>query len=62
MIIEIKQQNSGSYPTFLNYTTYNTKFQVKDDITARLNNFSSCNITFSVEAKSKPEKQNVKYK
>ena len=61
MNIEMKQQNSGLFPTYLNFTTSSTKFQEQDDITAKLNDFSSCNTTFIIEHKPEPVKQYVKY-
>jgi len=62
MNIEIKQENTGLFPTYLNLASSGTKFQIQDDTTARLSNFSSCNTLFIAEREPVPVKQYVIYR
>jgi len=62
MNIEIKQETTGLFPTYLNLSSSGTKYQMQDDATAPLSNFSSCNTVFIAEHESVPEKQYVIYR
>jgi len=59
---EIKQETTGLFPTYLNLSSTGTKYQIQDDATARLNNFSSCNTVFVKEGEPIPVKQYVIYR
>jgi hypothetical protein len=58
-----KLENSGAYPTYLNLASPNTKFQIRDDISAHFVDFSSCSATYIVKQEhvSVPQ-QHVKYR
>ncbi|MDR1362900.1 MAG: hypothetical protein LBJ35_02460 [Spirochaetaceae bacterium] len=64
MNTEVKLECTGLFPTYLNLSSSSTKFQIQDDATARLIDFSSCNTTAIYVAKQEPipVKQHITYR
>jgi hypothetical protein len=63
MNTEAKLEYTGLFPTYLNLASSSTKFQIQDDSTAPLIDFSSCNTTtYIVKQDQIPVKQYVTYR
>jgi hypothetical protein len=63
MNTEVKLEYTGLFPTYLNLASSSTKFQIQDDVTARLIDFSSCNTAiYVVKQESILVKQHVTYR
>jgi hypothetical protein len=58
---EIRLENVGVFPTYLNLASSSTKFQIHDEASVRLVDFSSCNTTYIVKQDPIPVKQYVSY-
>jgi len=59
---EKKQGNIGLFPTYLNLASSIVKFQIQNNVTAPLVDFSSSNNTFIIKQEPIPAKQYVTYR
>jgi len=54
---ELKLENSGAFPAFLNLASPNVKFEIRNDISVYFVDFSSCNTTYIVKQEQIPVQQ-----